>query len=42
MNIGEQVKTEIMQLYPFEFAQDIYNEFVQVFENQVMNMKKAQ
>lgn len=32
MNIGEKVKTDIMQLYPFEFAQDIYNEFVQVFE----------
>lgn len=32
MNIGDKVQTDIMQLYPFEFAHDIYNEFVQVFE----------
>lgn len=40
MNIGENVNTDIMQLYPFEFAHDIYNEFVQVFEESSKEYEK--
>lgn len=33
MEIGDQVNTEIMQLYPFEFAKSLYNKFIKVEEN---------
>lgn len=32
MEIGEQVKTEIMQLYPFEFAKSVYEKFMNAGE----------
>lgn len=32
MNIGDEIQTDIMQLYPFEFAHNIYNQFKAVFE----------
>ena len=33
MEIGDLVDSELMQLYPFEFARDLYNQFVKYAEN---------
>ncbi|BCN31523.1 flagellar motor switch phosphatase FliY [Anaeromicropila herbilytica] len=42
MEIGDLVDSEIMQLYPFDFAKDIYREFVGSANEQPVNSNSGQ